>query len=90
MKCVQKHYFKRKIMCAPSFLVCAHLTTCVCHSLEGTFSTGRPPRETSPLSCYFTSDVKMPRTPNQEKLSCCFNKETKTGFLRMLSTIPLI
>src|SRR6218665_3868294 len=34
-------HFKKKHMCAPSFLVCAHLTACVCahaHSLEGTLS----------------------------------------------------
>jgi len=37
MKCVQKTFFKGKYMCAPSFLVCAHLATCVhTHSLEGT------------------------------------------------------
>ena len=32
-------------MCAPSFLVCAHLTTCVrahAHSLEGTLPTTPP------------------------------------------------
>jgi len=30
-------FFKGKFMCTPSFLVCAHLTTCArAHSLEGT------------------------------------------------------
>src|SRR6218665_468440 len=43
MKCVQKSLLKGKCMCAPSFLKCAHLTTCVCtywHSLdlEGTLA----------------------------------------------------
>src|SRR6218665_2158853 len=34
---VQKTFFKGEFMCAPSFLVCAHLMTCVhVHSLEGT------------------------------------------------------
>jgi len=32
-----KTFFNERFMCAPSFLVCAHLTTCVhAHSLEGT------------------------------------------------------
>src|SRR6218665_2708669 len=30
MKYVQKHFFKEKFMCAPSFLVYTHLTTCAC------------------------------------------------------------
>src|SRR6218665_4025586 len=39
-------FLKRKFMCAPSFLVCAHLTTCVhsrahAHSLEGTLVGGK-------------------------------------------------
>jgi len=41
MKYVQITFFKGKFMCAPSFLVCTHLTTCArakkhVHSLEGT------------------------------------------------------
>jgi len=33
-----KTIFKGKLMCAPSFLVCAHLTTHVTHSLGGTLA----------------------------------------------------
>src|SRR6218665_1466889 len=34
-------FFKGKFLCAPSLLVCAHLTTCVrAHSLEGTLHVG--------------------------------------------------
>jgi len=35
--------FKGKFMCAPGFLVCAHLTSCVrahAHSLQGTLPIG--------------------------------------------------
>src|SRR6218665_355236 len=44
IKCVLKTFFIGKfIMCATSYLVCAHLTTCVCartpHILEGTLET---------------------------------------------------
>jgi len=41
MKYVYKQFFEEKLMCAPSFLVCARLTTCVraqnaeIRSLEG-------------------------------------------------------
>jgi len=45
MKHMQKTFFEATFMCAPSFLVCAHLTTCVhaqdVHSLEGTLTTRR-------------------------------------------------
>jgi len=43
MKYVQETFFKQTFLCAPSFLVCARLTTCVrvhTHSLEGTLITG--------------------------------------------------
>ena len=36
MKYVQQHFLEGIFMCAPSFLVCAHLTASMRDSLEGT------------------------------------------------------
>jgi len=56
MQYVQNTFLEGKFMCAQSFLVSAHLMTCV-HSLEGTLASGPPQcfRYSPKTGCTLTS-----------------------------------